>query len=89
MSTDAGSGFATDWRSCPASSCCAARALAETERLQRQVERLRTDTSDEAIWNRVELARRKAAVQLDYVERMLETGSSCTATRAAWTTPRL
>ena len=49
------------------------RLSAETERLQRQLERLRTDTSDEAIWNRVELARhQERPYTLDYVERMLE-----------------
>jgi acetyl-CoA carboxylase carboxyl transferase subunit alpha len=49
------------------------RLSAETERLQRQLERLRTDTSDEAIWHRVELARhQERPYTLDYVERMFE-----------------
>jgi acetyl-CoA carboxylase carboxyl transferase subunit alpha len=46
---------------------------AETERLERQLERLRSDTSDEEIWRRVELARHpERPYTLDYVERMLE-----------------
>src|SRR5262245_47429951 len=49
------------------------RLSAETERLQRQLERLRSDTSDEEIWSRVELARHQdRPYTLDYVERMLE-----------------
>jgi acetyl-CoA carboxylase carboxyl transferase subunit alpha len=49
------------------------RLSAETERLQRQLERLRTDTSDEAIWHRVELARhQERPYTLDYVERMFD-----------------
>jgi acetyl-CoA carboxylase carboxyl transferase subunit alpha len=46
---------------------------AELERLQRQLERLKDDTSDEEIWRRVELARhQERPYTLDYVERMLE-----------------
>ncbi len=46
---------------------------AELERLQRQLERLRTDTSDEEIWKRVELARHQdRPYTLDYVERVLD-----------------
>jgi acetyl-CoA carboxylase carboxyl transferase subunit alpha len=46
---------------------------AETERLQRQLERLRSDTSDEEIWRRVELARhQERPYTLDYVARMLD-----------------
>ena len=49
------------------------RLSAETERLQRQLERLRADTSDEGIWERVELARHQdRPYTLDYVERMLD-----------------
>ena len=46
---------------------------AEAERLQRQLERLRSDTSDEEIWQRVELARhQERPYTLDYVERILD-----------------
>lgn len=46
---------------------------AELERLQRQLERLRADSSDEEIWKRVELARHQdRPYTLDYVERILE-----------------
>lgn len=46
---------------------------AELERLQRQLERLKDDTSDEEIWQRVELARhQERPYTLDYVERILE-----------------
>ena len=46
---------------------------AELERLQRQLERLREDTSDEEIWRCVELARNeKRPYTLDYVERILD-----------------
>jgi len=49
------------------------RLSAEMERLQRQLERLRDDTSDEQIWDRVELARHeKRPYTLDYVERILD-----------------
>ena len=45
---------------------------AELERLQRQLERLREDTTDEEIWRSVELARHeKRPYTLDYVERIL------------------
>jgi acetyl-CoA carboxylase carboxyl transferase subunit alpha len=46
---------------------------AELERLQRQLERLREDTTDEEIWRSVELARHQdRPYTLDYVERMLD-----------------
>ena len=46
---------------------------AELERLQRQLERLRADTTDEEIWRSVELARHeKRPYTLDYVERILD-----------------
>ena len=46
---------------------------AELERLQRQLERLRADTSDEEIWKRVELARHQdRPYTLDYVDRILD-----------------
>jgi acetyl-CoA carboxylase carboxyl transferase subunit alpha len=46
---------------------------AELERLQRQLERLREDTSDEEIWKRVDMARHeKRPYTLDYVERILD-----------------
>ena len=49
------------------------RLSAELERLQRQLERLRTDSSDEAIWGRVELARHQdRPYTLDYLARMLD-----------------
>ena len=49
------------------------RLSAELERLQRQLERLKDDTSDEEIWQRVELARhQERPYTLDYVERILE-----------------
>ena len=49
------------------------KVTAEMERLQRQLERLRTDTSDEEIWRSVELARHPdRPYTLDYVERMLD-----------------
>jgi acetyl-CoA carboxylase carboxyl transferase subunit alpha len=45
----------------------------ELERLERQLERLREATSDEQIWERVELARHdKRPYTLDYVERMID-----------------
>jgi acetyl-CoA carboxylase carboxyl transferase subunit alpha len=45
----------------------------ELERLQRQLERLRDDTSDEEIWKRVELARhQERPYTLDYIERILD-----------------
>ena len=49
------------------------RLSAELERLQRQLERLREDTTDEEIWRSVELARHeKRPYTLDYVERILD-----------------
>ena len=49
------------------------RLSAELERLQRQLERLKDDTSDEEIWQRVELARhQERPYTLDYVERILD-----------------
>ena len=46
---------------------------AELERLQRQLERLRADGSDEEIWKRVELARHQdRQYTLDYVARILD-----------------
>jgi acetyl-CoA carboxylase carboxyl transferase subunit alpha len=49
------------------------RLSAEMERLQRQLERLEADTSDEEIWRSVELARHPdRPYTLDYVERILE-----------------
>ncbi len=49
------------------------RLSAELERLQRQLERLREDTTDEEIWKRVELARHESRpYTLDYVERILD-----------------
>lgn len=49
------------------------RLSAETERLQRQLERLRADTTDEGIWRSVELARHpERPYTIDYVERMLD-----------------
>jgi len=49
------------------------RLSAEMERLQRQLDRLRTDTSDEEIWRSVELARHPdRPYTLDYVERILD-----------------
>ena len=50
-----------------------ARVSGEAERLQRQLDRLQTDTSDEAIWRSVELARHQdRPYTLDYVSRILE-----------------
>jgi acetyl-CoA carboxylase carboxyl transferase subunit alpha len=49
------------------------RLSAELERLERQLERLREDTSDEEIWRSVELARHEGRpYTLDYVERILD-----------------
>ena len=45
----------------------------EAERLEAQLQRLSADTTDEAIWNSVELARHpERPYTLDYVERLLE-----------------
>jgi acetyl-CoA carboxylase carboxyl transferase subunit alpha len=50
-----------------------ARVDGEAERLERQLERLKAETSDEAIWRSVELARHPdRPYTLDYVERMLD-----------------
>ena len=49
------------------------RVDGESERLEKQLERLKADTSDEAIWRSVELARHQdRPYTLDYVERMLD-----------------
>jgi len=62
----------------------------ESERLERQLERLQADTSDEAIWRSVELARHVDRPYTIGLRRALHrtTGSSCTATAAARTTAR-
>jgi acetyl-CoA carboxylase carboxyl transferase subunit alpha len=45
----------------------------ESERLERQLERLQADTSDEAIWRSVELARHAdRPYTMDYVERFID-----------------
>lgn len=45
----------------------------EAHRLEQQLDRLKQDTSDEAIWRSVELARHpERPYTLDYVERMIE-----------------
>ena len=50
-----------------------ARVAGEADRLEQQLERLREDTSDEAIWESVELARHPdRPYTLDYVRRMLD-----------------
>ncbi len=50
-----------------------ARVTGEAGRLRRQLERLAADTSDEAIWRSVELARHQdRPYTMDYVERMLD-----------------
>jgi acetyl-CoA carboxylase carboxyl transferase subunit alpha len=50
-----------------------ARLEGESERLERQLERLKADTSDEAIWHSVELARHPdRPYTLDYVERFID-----------------
>jgi len=50
-----------------------ARVAGEAERLEQQLARLKTDTSDEAIWESVELARHPdRPYTLDYVQRMLD-----------------
>ena len=49
------------------------RVQGETARLERQLERLQQDTSDEEIWRSVELARHpERPYTLDYVDRLLE-----------------
>ena len=50
-----------------------ARVDGEAERLEQQLERLKADTSDEAIWRSVELARHPdRPYTLDYVERFVD-----------------
>ena len=50
-----------------------ARLSGELERLQRQLERIAAEPTDEDIWRSVELARHPdRPYTLDYVERMLE-----------------
>ena len=50
-----------------------ARLSGELERLQRQLERIEAEPTDEEIWRSVELARHQdRPYTLDYVERMLE-----------------
>ena len=45
----------------------------ELERLQRQLDRIEQDTTDEDIWRSVELARHdERPYTLDYVERLLD-----------------
>src|SRR5207237_5374905 len=45
----------------------------ELEKLQRQIERIASETTDEDIWHSVELARHQdRPYALDYVERLLE-----------------
>jgi acetyl-CoA carboxylase carboxyl transferase subunit alpha len=49
------------------------RVNGEAQRLEKQLERLKKDTSDEAIWRSVELARHpERPYTLDYVERMID-----------------
>ena len=49
------------------------RVNGESERLERQLERLQTDTSDEAIWRSVELARHPdRPYTMDYVARFID-----------------
>jgi acetyl-CoA carboxylase carboxyl transferase subunit alpha len=49
------------------------RVNGESERLERQLERLQADTSDEAIWRSVELARHvDRPYTMDYVERFID-----------------
>jgi acetyl-CoA carboxylase carboxyl transferase subunit alpha len=50
-----------------------ARVDGEAQRLERQLERLQADTSDEAIWRSVELARHAdRPYTMDYVERLID-----------------
>jgi acetyl-CoA carboxylase carboxyl transferase subunit alpha len=50
-----------------------ARVSGEADRLQRQLDRLQADTSDEAIWRSVELARHQdRPYTLDYVTRIVD-----------------
>jgi acetyl-CoA carboxylase carboxyl transferase subunit alpha len=49
------------------------RVDGEADRLERQLERLKADTTDESIWRSVELARHQdRPYTLDYVERLLD-----------------
>jgi acetyl-CoA carboxylase carboxyl transferase subunit alpha len=49
------------------------RVNGESERLERQLQRLQADTSDEAIWHSVELARHvDRPYTMDYVERFID-----------------
>jgi acetyl-CoA carboxylase carboxyl transferase subunit alpha len=49
------------------------RVNGESERLERQLERLQADTSDEAIWRSVELARHaERPYTMDYVARLID-----------------
>jgi acetyl-CoA carboxylase carboxyl transferase subunit alpha len=49
------------------------RVQGETARLERQLERLQQDTSDEEIWRSVELARHpERPYTLDYVDRIVD-----------------
>ena len=50
-----------------------ARLSGELEKLQRQIERIASETTDEDIWRSVELARHQdRPYALDYIERLLE-----------------
>ena len=50
-----------------------ARLSGELERLQRQIDRIGEEATDEEIWRKVELARHEdRPYTLDYVERLLE-----------------
>ena len=50
-----------------------ARLSTEVEKLQRQLERLTEETTDEEIWQSVELARHQdRPYTLDYIERLIE-----------------
>ena len=65
------------------------RLSAELERLQRQLERLQEDTSDEEIWRRVELhGTRSGRTRSTTSSGSWRTSSSSTATGAGWTTTR-
>src|SRR6059058_3346904 len=50
-----------------------ARVSGELERLQRQIDRISDEATDEEVWRKVELARHdERPYTLDYVERLLE-----------------
>jgi len=69
-----------------------AKLSGKLERLQRQLDQIEAEPTDEDIWHSVELARHPdRPYTLDYVQRLLEpTGSSfATATAAAPTTARM